>query len=102
MSQRFVRLPDFLTCSITILLLIPVLLIGAVRTQEWIFRYRAEHLLSETQSFEPGHTTFQQVSSVFERWHRYSRPSGTTCSNQNCDFVTAISIPLMRHGNSKI
>ena len=96
MRKGFVRLREFVAYGSGSLLLILVLLSIAVRVQDWIFRDRAESLFSVVQSIDPLHTTFQQMGSIFVRWHSsvsYELP----CSKQYCEFDIDIVEPTKWH-----
>lgn len=101
MHQGFVRLRDFIAYGVGSLLLVLILLSVAVRIQDWIFRNRAERLFAEIQSIDSHQTTFQQVGSIFERWHgSVSYP--VPCSKEYCDFGIDISEPITWRNNSKL
>src|SRR6202035_2872538 len=91
MRKRLRKLLVLLTYGAGLLVLILVLLSGAVRIQEWIFRDRAERLFSDVQSIDPLHTTFHQTDSIFEPWRgsSYKLP----CSKQSCELNIGIVEP---------
>jgi hypothetical protein len=100
MRKGLLRVTDFLTWSGAALLLVLVLLFGWLRIQEWVFRHSAEQLFGEIQAVG-FHTTFQQLDSVFERWHG-SVSYGTPCSKEACNFNIEIAEPITWRNDSRL
>jgi hypothetical protein len=79
----------FFTTSLSLLALI-VLALFASKIEQYLFRRRAELLLSQLQSFELSKTPWQSAQGQLKRWGAYLEP-GKPCDESECSLQITLN-----------
>lgn len=79
----------FFTTSLSLLALI-VLALFASKIEQYLFRRRAELLLSQLQSFELRKTPWQSAQGQLKRWGAYLEP-GKPCDESECSLQITLN-----------
>jgi hypothetical protein len=72
------------------LLTLVVCAAATVPIQQRIFRYRAEHLLTDIQAIELHKTSWSQAQNLMRRWGEWSHYDGA-CTAENCRYAITLA-----------
>lgn len=96
--DKMSRSPELRLLRYFALTTIPVLVmvVGILRTQQWILRHRAERLLAEIQQIELRKTSFEDAQKLLGRWSKWGHSEGE-CTRKRCQIYIVFHDFLDRH-----